>query len=63
MKFEEVKDLSAVDLKKKKTVLTKELFDAKIKNSIGQLSNPLVIRSLRKDIAKINTALVKKISR
>ena len=63
MKFNEIKDLSASDLKKKKVVLVKELFDAKIKNSIGQLSNPLVIRSLRKDIAKINTALVKKISR
>lgn len=63
MEFNDIKELSSADLKKKKTALVKELFDAKIKNSIGQLSNPLTIRSLRRDIAKINTALVRKISR
>ena len=63
MEFNDIKELSSADLKKKKTALVKELFDAKIKNSIGQLSNPLTIRTLRRDIAKINTALVRKISR
>ena len=63
MEFNDIKELSSADLKKKKTALVKELFDAKIKNSIGQLANPLTIRTLRRDIAKINTAIVRKISR
>lgn len=63
MKYTEVKDLSVAELKKKRTALSEELFQARIKNSIGQLSNPLVIRDLRRNIAKINTAIVKKVAR
>jgi large subunit ribosomal protein L29 len=63
MKFQEIKDLSVVDLKKKRAALSEELFQARIKNSIGQLSNPIEIRNLRRDIAKINTAIVKKVAR
>ncbi|UOF01218.1 50S ribosomal protein L29 [Bdellovibrio bacteriovorus] len=63
MKFNEVKDLSVTELKKKRATLSEELFQARIKNSIGQLSNPLEIRDLRRSIAKINTAIVKKVAR
>ncbi|WP_347358356.1 50S ribosomal protein L29 [Bdellovibrio sp.] len=63
MKFVEIKDLSVAELKKKRTALSEELFQARIKNSIGQLSNPVQIRGLRRDIAKINTAIVKKVAR
>lgn len=63
MKFLEIKDLSVSELKKKRTTLSEELFQARIKNSIGQLSNPLEIRDLRRNIAKINTAIVKKVAR
>lgn len=63
MKFSEIKDLSVVELKKKRANLSEELFQARIKNTIGQLSSPIVIRNLRRDIAKINTAIVKKVAR
>jgi large subunit ribosomal protein L29 len=63
MKFADVKDLSATELKKKKNTLTQELFDAKLKNQLGQLGNPLEIRKLRKNLARLNTALVQKIAR
>ncbi|MFS4458083.1 50S ribosomal protein L29 [Bdellovibrio sp. HCB2-146] len=63
MKFQEIKDLSVVELKKKRAALSEELFQARIKNSIGQLSNPIEIRNLRRNIAKINTAIVKKVAR
>jgi large subunit ribosomal protein L29 len=63
MKFVEIKDLSVTELKKKRAVLSEELFQARIKNSIGQLSNPIEIRDLRRSIAKINTAIVKKVAR
>lgn len=63
MKFSEIKELSVPELKKKRALLSKDLFDAKLKNSIGQLSNPLEIRHLRRNIAQINTAIVKKVAR
>lgn len=63
MKFAEIKDLSVAELKKKRSGLSQDLFEAKIKNSMGQLANPIEIRNLRKDIARINTAIVKKVAR
>jgi len=63
MKFAEIKDLSVAELKKKRAGLSEELFQARIKNTIGQLSSPIEIRNLRRDIAKINTAIVKKVAR
>ncbi|MFZ4403435.1 MAG: 50S ribosomal protein L29 [Pseudobdellovibrionaceae bacterium] len=63
MKFAEIKDLSVVELKKKRSALSQNLFEAKMKNSIGQLSNTSEITKLRKDIAQINTAIVKKVTR
>lgn len=63
MKFADIKESSAVELKKKKAAATHELFEAKLKNQLGQLSNPLEIRKLRKNVARLNTALVQKIAR
>ena len=63
MKYAEMKDLSAADLKKKKASLTLDLFETRMKNQIGQLGNPLEIRKIRKNIARLNTAIVQKIAR
>lgn len=63
MKYNEIKDMSVAELKKKRGVLSDQLFEVRMKNSIGQLTNPLVIRQLRKDIARINTAIVGKSER
>lgn len=63
MKYSEVSGMSATELKKKKAALTEELFNAKMKNKLGQLGNPLEIRRLRKDVARIQTAMVQKIAR
>lgn len=60
MKFAEIKDMSLPELKKKRATLSEQLFEARMKNSIGQLSNPVQIRQLRRDIARINTAIVEK---
>jgi large subunit ribosomal protein L29 len=63
MKYQDVKDLSVAEMKKKKKALTQDMFEAKMKNSLGQLSNPLEIRGLRRDLARLNTALVQKVVR
>ncbi len=60
MKFTDVENKSLKDLIKQKLELTSQLFEMKMKNSLGQLSNPVQIRFVRKNIAKINTAIVKK---
>ncbi|AZZ37545.1 50S ribosomal protein L29 [Bdellovibrio sp. qaytius] len=60
MKFVDIENKSLKELIKQKQDLTSQLFEMKMKNSLGQLANPVQIRVVRKDIAKINTAIVKK---
>jgi large subunit ribosomal protein L29 len=62
MKFKDMKDLSNTELKKKQKTLTNDLFTAKMKNSIGQLSNPLEIRHIRRELAQLKTAVSQKAS-
>lgn len=60
MKFSDMQSLSTADLAKKRKELAAEMFNLKMKNSIGQANNPLMIRYLRRDIARINTVLTSK---
>lgn len=62
MKYSDIKDLSIADLAKKRKALSESLFTAKMKNSIGQLGNPLEIRMIRRDFARVKTALRVKLS-
>jgi large subunit ribosomal protein L29 len=57
MKYSDLKDQAVVELKKKKVAAVEELTFAKMKNSLGQMGNPLEIRRMRRDLARINTAL------
>ncbi len=57
MKYSEMQSLSVSDLAKKRKELVGEMFNLRMKNSIGQAGNPLMIRSLRRDIARINTVI------
>jgi large subunit ribosomal protein L29 len=60
MKFTDIENKNLKDLIKQKQELVAQLFEMKMKNSLGQLTNPLQIRVVRKNIAQINTALIKK---
>lgn len=57
MKFNEVKDLSEKELKTKIGELRFSIFEASMKNTLGQLTNPLSIRQMRRDVARMRTAL------
>ena len=57
MFYSDVADLSAKELNKKKKELQTQLFEARMKNTLGQLANQMTIREARRDIARINTAL------
>jgi large subunit ribosomal protein L29 len=53
MNYSEVKALSAAELKAKVKESQAELFEARMKHSLGQLANPMELRRLRKDIARM----------
>ena len=57
MKFEEITGLKPAELRVKIQKLKKELFNSRMKLKIQRLSNPLTIRVLRRDIARMQTAL------
>ncbi len=57
MKSKELNGLPAKELAKKSTEMKKELFEMRIKNTLGQLSNPVQIRFQRKAVARVLTAL------
>jgi large subunit ribosomal protein L29 len=61
MKFAELKDMTVDELRKKEKSARTELFDTTMKHSLGQVSNPLEIRHLRRDIARVKTALSAKL--
>ncbi len=63
MKFSEIENKSVTDLIKQKNELSSKLFDIKMKNTLGQLASPVQIRNMRRDIARINTVLVRKAAR
>ena len=57
MKFQEIKNWNQTELRKKLGQLRQELFESKIKLSMKRMPNPLKIRLLRKDMARLETAL------
>jgi len=57
MKAAEIKELSVEDLKSKITEETKALGSLKLNHAVSPLENPLVIRSTKKLVARLKTAL------
>jgi large subunit ribosomal protein L29 len=59
----ELRDLSNEELLAKATELKKELFNLRVQQAMGQIENPMRLRTLRKDIAKAKTVLKEKYGR
>ena len=53
----EINDLSDLELEKKFRELGKELLDLQIRKQTGQVEKPHLIKSIRRDRAKILTVL------
>ena len=62
MNFEDIKNLTSIDLHKKIREIRENLFKAKMQQAMGQMKNPISIRHMRRDIAKLKTALAKNTS-
>ena len=60
MKVAEFKELTKDELLKKIQTAQQDLDELKFKHSLNQLENPLMIRNLRKEIARMNTILTEK---
>lgn len=57
VKPSELRDLSYDELEKKAVDLKAELFNLRFQLAVGQLSNPMRIRQVKRDIARIKTIL------
>ena len=60
MKTSEIKGLSIDELKEKVKELNEELFNLRFSHATRNLANPLAIRNVRRDIAKVKTVLREK---
>ncbi len=60
MKIKEIKELSVEELQARKRELTKEGFNLRLQQQTGQLEKPSQIRSIRREIARIETILTQR---
>jgi large subunit ribosomal protein L29 len=56
MKYAELKDLTAEELRQKEAGFQEELFKLRLRQATSQVENPMRIRQLRRDIARVRTA-------
>ncbi len=57
MKTKDIRLLSTPELEKKLGELKEELFNLRFQHATGQLENPLRIREVKKDYARIKTIM------
>ena len=57
MKFAELKDLTLVELAAKGRDLRQEMFKLRLQQASAQLEKPARLRTLRKDIARVETRI------
>lgn len=60
MKIKEIRDMKPADLQKKLAELKEELFNLRFQSATGQLENPMRIKSVRQDIARVKTIMHEK---
>ena len=57
MKASGIRELSNAELNEKLTALKAELFNLRFQHAINQLENPMRMKEVKKDIARIKTVL------
>jgi large subunit ribosomal protein L29 len=55
-----INELTTAELKVKYTELKSELFALRFQHTVGQLKNPLLLKTTKKDIARVLTELTKR---
>ncbi len=59
MKASEIRDLSEQELLEKLAELKQELFNLRFQHAINQLDNPLRMKAVKRDIARVKTFIRK----
>lgn len=57
MKAKELREVPVTELKEKLSEMEEELFNLRFQAKMGQLSNPVRIRIVKKDIARVKTII------
>jgi large subunit ribosomal protein L29 len=60
MKIKEIQELSLTELGTRRRELKEEVFHLRIQQQSGQLEKPSQLRSLRREIARLETVLTQK---
>ena len=60
MKASELRELSVGELKEREMTLEQELFNLRFQQATGEIENPMRIRAIRKDIARVLTVITEK---
>lgn len=60
MKADKLRDMTAQELNEKMTELKSELFHLRFQLVGGQLENPMRIRNVKRDIARVKTIMKQK---
>ncbi len=62
MKIAEINELTAKELEARKRELRHEIFNLRIQQQAGQLEKPHMLRTLRRDAARVSTVLSQKLN-
>ncbi|MGH7382605.1 MAG: 50S ribosomal protein L29 [Candidatus Methylomirabilales bacterium] len=57
MRAKELRELTVEELQQKRGDLREDLFRLKMRKAVAQLENPIRLRELRRDIARVETIL------
>jgi large subunit ribosomal protein L29 len=60
MKTKEIRDLTRDELNTRRRDLKQEIFHLRLQQQTGQLEKPSLIRSLRREIGRVETILTEK---
>ena len=60
MKASEIRELSVAELNEKLSNLKAELFNLRFQHAINQLENPMRMKAVKRDIARIKTVITEK---
>jgi large subunit ribosomal protein L29 len=62
MKIKELRELSVDELGARKRELRQEMLNLRVQQQIGQLENPSRLRTLRREVARIETLITQRTS-
>jgi large subunit ribosomal protein L29 len=60
MKANEIRELSAAELNEKLASLKAELFNLRFQHAVNQLDNPIRLKDVKKDIARVKSVIREK---